>query len=343
MEKVSIIVPIYNMGNNLEKSIGALLKQSYENIEVLLIDDGSTDNSLEECVKLEKSDTRVKVFHTENRGSGLARNYGIKNATGEYLYFPDADDYIEPAAIKTMVEYARNTVADIVICGYTYRNRKTGRTLFTKKYVHTKISGEELRDNYAFYKMGSPNHGFGGAPWNKLFKKSVVDKNCLEYPPLRRHQDEAFIAKFFGCCERIVFIEEVLYTYYVNDIEAQWQKFPMNYIDIACDLFAERKSNVLKWNPADADTKNMVYREFINNTVKAMELSFFPKFGFNGKQRKMWLKEKSSESEIMNLSVPENLGKYQNLIVRLIKKQRIGMLYCVLKLKTTIYDCCLKR
>lgn len=330
------------MGCKLEKSIGSLINQTYSNIEILLIDDGSTDNSLEECRRLEKSDSRIKVYHTENRGSGPARNYGIENATGEYLYFPDADDYIGPDTIKIMLQYARDTDTDIVICGFTYINQRTGKIAFTKKYIYTEITGDEIRNNYAFYKIGSPNHGFGGAPWNKLFKKTVIDKNQLVYPPLRRHQDEAFIAKFFGCCEKIVFIEDVLYTYYFNDIKAEWSKYPTDYIDVANDLFKERKSNVLTWNPDDKDTKNMIYCEFINNTIKALELSFSPKFNFNKKQRKMWIKDKITNSEIMYIELPKTLGKYQRLIMLIIKKKCWTVLYYSLKSKIAIWDSFLK-
>ena len=98
-ELVSIVVPIYNMGNTLERCVNSLLYQSYSNIEILLIDDGSTDNSLEICNELKKKDSRILVYHTENRGSGPARNTGIENANGRYIYFPDADDKLEKDSI----------------------------------------------------------------------------------------------------------------------------------------------------------------------------------------------------------------------------------------------------
>ena len=94
-ELVSIVVPVYNMGNSLEVCVDSLLKQKYYNIEIVLVDDGSRDNSLEVCYKLQKRDSRIQVYHTENRGSGPARNTGIEKATGRYIYFPDADDKLE--------------------------------------------------------------------------------------------------------------------------------------------------------------------------------------------------------------------------------------------------------
>lgn len=101
---VSIVVPIYNMGNSLEVCVNSLLKQKYPNVEILLIDDGSQDNSLEVCNDLKNRDNRIQVYHTENRGSGPARNYGIQNANGKYIYFPDADDILNEDAISILVE-----------------------------------------------------------------------------------------------------------------------------------------------------------------------------------------------------------------------------------------------
>ena len=85
--KISIIIPVYNMGDNIHDSVSSVLKQSVEGFEVILVDDGSKDNSLSECEKLSKEDSRIRVFHTDNQGSGPARNYGISVAQGEYLYY----------------------------------------------------------------------------------------------------------------------------------------------------------------------------------------------------------------------------------------------------------------
>ena len=100
---VSIVIPIYNMGDSIESCVKSVLNQDYDNYEVILVDDGSKDNSLEVCNKIAATSALVKVIHTENRGSGPARNTGIENASGRYIYFPDADDYIEPNTISRLV------------------------------------------------------------------------------------------------------------------------------------------------------------------------------------------------------------------------------------------------
>ena len=136
-EKVSIIVPVFNMAGSLERCVSSLTAQDYENIEIILVDDGSTDNTLSVCQRLSEADARITVFHTENRGAGPARNYGISVATGRYALFPDADDYLEPKAISTMTDAMKDGV-DLVICGYK-------SIIPPKNIVHIKNSPTELR------------------------------------------------------------------------------------------------------------------------------------------------------------------------------------------------------
>ncbi len=332
---VSIVVPVYNMGEKVETCVSSLMKQTYRNIEIVLVDDGSIDDSPLRCDELAKADSRIKVIHTANQGSGPARNCGIKNSTGDYLYFPDADDFIEPNAIQTMVDYILSTNADIILCGYKDVDEK-GRVLFEKKYTYAIVSGEEIRNNYAYYKIKAPEFGLRGAPWNKLFKRFIVERYNIEYPPLRRHQDEAFIARYFDHCESAVFIEPVLYTYYTNDQKAEWKKYPVDYIDAVNGLYRERKNNVLLWNPQDFDTKDMVANEYICNFIKALELSFCPKFKFKRKERVAWIKRNISEGEIMSVEPGANLGRYQRTILKLIKGEKYKTLYAALKFKVVV-------
>ena len=333
--KVSVIVPIYNMGTKIRKAVESILAQTYDNLEVILVDDGSKDESLSQCRRLERLDNRINVYHTENRGSGPARNYGIENATGEFLYFPDADDYIDPETITIAVNNAMDTNVDLVLFGYRDVDQN-GKILYEKKYNYSVVNGYDIRNNYAYYKVLAPEYGLRGAPWNKLFRASIVKKNKIEYPALRRHQDEAFIARFFCYCEKVVFIEEVLYTYFTNDQKTEWKKYPVDYIDAVYGLFEDRKDNVLIWNQADDRTKDMIYQELICNSIKAFELSFSPKFRFNKSQRMKWMKEQIMRGPLRKAYMPESLGKYQRIVFPLILNERYFVLYLILHFKVMV-------
>ena len=335
MDLVSIVIPVYNMGNKIKKCTRSIINQTYKNIEIILVDDGSKDNSLKQCVELSQEDERIKVIHTENRGSGPARNEGIKNASGKYIYFPDADDYLEPSAIEILVRTMKNAKCDLIVFGYRYVGLN-GELISTKKYDNNSFNSDLVRRNYSEYFSLTGRYTIQGAPWNKFFSLEVIKDNNIFYPALRRHQDEGFIARYVNVSTNVVFIEEILYTYYVNDLEKQWDKYPVDYIEAVKGLYKERKSNVLQWNEDDMKTHDLVYSEYICGFIKAIELSFSPKHKLNYKKRKRWILERIKDSKIDVVHVPMILGKYQKIVVDLIRKRRINKLYFILWIKVNI-------
>lgn len=331
-ELVSIVIPVYNVGNKIKKSVQAVLNQTYNNIEIILVDDGSKDNSYKICMELKMNDKRIKVVHTDNQGSGPARNEGIKNASGKFIYFPDADDYIEPNTIECLINAMRNSGADLVVFGF--KNIDINGNLVSKKiYEQFEIDANDARKNYSSFFSGKEKRTIQGAPWNKFFNLELIKANNIEYPALRRHQDECFIARYVNYSKKIYFIKDCLYTYYVNDLARQWDKYPLDYIDIVEGLFNDRKNNILKWNKKDMITRDLVLNEYICGVIKALELSFSPKFDFNLKKRKEWIKKTVKTINVEDIIIPNNLGRYQNNIIRLMKKQQFNKLYMMLKIK----------
>ncbi len=334
-ELVSIVVPIYNMGNSIQTCVKSIQDQNYKNIEIILVDDGSKDNSYDVCCNIAKDDSRVKPFHTENHGSGPARNYGIKKASGRYIYFPDADDYIEPSAITTMVNAMNKGEYDLVVFGFRRINLK-GKELEYKKYEESSQYARKIRSDYAKYMTTMAKWGIQGAPWNKFFDLNVIRSNKIEYPSLRRHQDEGFIGRYMCYAKKVHFIPDVLYTYFVNDLQKEWEKYPVDYIDAVNGLLRVRKETILTWNRNDRVTHDYIQREYISNFIKALELSFSPKMKFDNRQRKEWITG-SIDKYSFHLEVcPESAGKYQRKIMNLIRKHAINRLYFILKMKVMI-------
>ena len=173
MKRDSIVVPVYNMEESLEKCVKSLLHQTYQNYEIILVNDGSKDNSGAICDKLAAENEIVQVVHTENRGSGPARNSGIAAATGAYVYFPDADDYLEPYAIARMVEAMETENCDLVVFGFRYVNQN-GETTSQKIYEDVIHCGEDIRNQYQEYLTMAGRFGIQGAPWNKFFDLKVI-------------------------------------------------------------------------------------------------------------------------------------------------------------------------
>lgn len=333
--KVSIVVPIYNMGSTIKSCIDSIINQDYRNLEIIIVDDGSTDNSFEICRDIASEKDNVRVYHTENRGSGPARNFGIAKATGDYIFFPDADDYMEPNTITKLIEVIKSTESDLIVFGYKSVNT-IGKTIRTKIYPKIELKGSEIRKAYKPYMTTLSPLGIQGAPWNKMFNLNIIKENNIQYPSLRRHQDEGFIGRYMCYSEKVAFIPDVLYTYNVNDLAREWQKYPVDYIDSVTGLFEVRKSTILRWNKDDFETHDLVYKELICNTIKALELSFSPKMNLSTNQRFLWIKNAILKSNIQNMTIPNSAGIYHCIIHRLIKSGNYKLIYFLLLLKIQI-------
>ncbi len=332
---VSIIVPIYNMGDKIEKSIETIIHQDYQNTEIILIDDGSTDDTLEKCNRICQENKNVAVIHTENCGAGSARNKGIDVSKGRYLYFPDADDMLEKNAISSVVKAAAESGADLVVFGYKCIDQN-GRFVKEKRYKDRIVYGKEARSDYSDYYLSEEGYRIQGAPWNKLFDGKKIRDNHISFPPLRRHQDEAFIARYMCYSEKVIFIDDVLYSYKLNMQRNEWEKYPTDYFNAVNGLFDERKKNILIWNKDDYCTHEMVYSEYIYFTIKALELSFCPKFKFNYKSRIKWMQKQLEGAEFKTITCPNSLHKYQRIVRWLIIHNIWRLAYGIMGLKVII-------
>ncbi len=287
---VSVIVPVYNMGSSLESAMRSVLAQDYADIELILVDDGSKDDSYAICLKIAESDTRVRCIHTENQGSGPARNTGIAASRGKYLYFPDADDFLEPHAISTLVRATEGGKYDMIVFGYKTLAH-TGELVYNRTYEPFSITGDAMRADYSDFFGMSSRYSVQGAPWNKFFDGDIVRKYGIEYPALRRHQDEGFISRYVTHCKHVRFLPDQLYIYYANTVSLMWKKYPVDYVDAVTGLRDVWHETVCKWNPEDARTHLLVEAEILNMLVRVLELSYSPKMEFGFLSRHKWLKE----------------------------------------------------
>lgn len=336
MKKVSVVMPVYNMEEVLAQSIHGLLDQTYENIELILVDDGSSDRTLKICESFAKLDARVKVIRSEkNRGAGAARNLGIREATGDYVYFPDADDRVEPDAIKTLMEVVEDFACDLVVFGYRIIDSK-GR-LKTKIYPNSFLTGEAIRSRYEAHLGMMRTYSIQGAAWNKLFNLKIIKTHQIEYPILRRHQDEVFISRYVNYIQNACFIPDILYTYFANDLVKMWDKYPDNYLDIAMALRQHQMETILRWNPQNGVVLDIIEKEYIRRVIKAMELSFSTKLQLATEGRKKWIKEAVDRSELDRIELKKRPSKiYQRAVLSRIHRRRYDSLYYLLSLKMFI-------
>ena len=215
MNKVSIIVPVYNVERYLVDSIESAVNQTYKNIEIILIDDGSKDSSGIICDDYAKKDNRIKVIHQENAGLSGARNTGLSEATGDYIMFLDSDDTFELDACEKLVEYIDETNADYVIGNYANMSedgKVWDKPIFDKsKYHKFKLSITDY--DQSFYIMNS-------GVWNKIFRKSFLDELGILFEDRLPAEDAIFTTYCFIKSKNVYYLPEIVYDYRLRDADS---------------------------------------------------------------------------------------------------------------------------
>lgn len=217
--KVSVIVPVYNCGNYLIQCMDSIVAQRLREIEIICVDDGSTDDSADILRYYELKDDRVKVIHQKNQYAGVARNEGMKHAHGEYLVFWDGDDFFKPSALKLLYEQAHSVDADICVCGAHRYDEEAGDYLRTNVY----LKSEYLPQKETFSKKDIPQYIFNFAtnvPWNKMFKRTFVEEHQLRYQDLRQANDTYFVMMAMFLAERITTVRRKPIFYRFNNADS---------------------------------------------------------------------------------------------------------------------------
>jgi len=231
-----VIIPVYNVEQYLRQCLDSVIGQTYDNLEILIIDDGSTDGCRKICDEYAERDERIKVFHTENKGLSAARNLGIDEASGDYISFIDSDDWFELNAIETVVEEALESKADIVCFRYI-REYKSESRIESVAYEEKRVFiANEIIEEYCTGGI------IGGAAWDKLYKKELFSDT--RFPEDRCYEDIATSHKFLFEAKSVVCIPEILLHYRarqggisrghdLKNIQDQWLSSIERYEDIA--------------------------------------------------------------------------------------------------------------
>lgn len=216
--KVSIVVPIYNVEQYLAECINSLINQSYDNIEIILVDDGSPDASPSICDEYKGKDCRIRVFHKENGGVSDARNLGILEASGEWIMFLDADDYLSKHAIEKMVNVAQKFNADIVGTYFyrTYANTEIcyTRTAYEESYEIDDSSEKIVREMIFFPERITQLYPTCLVPWGKIIKTKLIKENKLTFnTQMTLHEDAIFNMQLFSKVRKHAICSEPLIHY----------------------------------------------------------------------------------------------------------------------------------
>lgn len=203
--KISIIIPVYNSAKYLRKCLNSIINQTFDNIEIICINDGSTDNSLSIINEYAKIDSRIKVYTIENKGVSAARNYGILVATGEYIGFVDSDDWIDKDFYEKLYDAIKSEHADIAV-GEIKRVNK-----FWQNY-HLKINGKHVTENIN-EKVKLCNMPDKCYVWNKLYKSEMLKNSDIRFEEGIIYEDILFTLQILNYSKKLVTVPGTLYYY----------------------------------------------------------------------------------------------------------------------------------
>lgn len=214
-DMISVIVPVYNVENYISKCLDSLISQSYRNLEILLVDDGSTDSSGKICEIYAKKDDRIHVYHKKNGGVSSARNLGLNYSRGEYITFVDPDDWLDHDMYMIMVEGLKSSECDAVFCGYWETpEEETGlNKIMHKPLIEGVFSGNES----LYYSMLGIGYGYFTSVWNKIFKRNAISNGFENY---KISEDELWLAKNLPLISKVLLISEPLYYWRIRDNSA---------------------------------------------------------------------------------------------------------------------------
>lgn len=224
MDLISIIIPVFNAEQYLERCINSVINQTYKNLQIILVDDGSSDNSGVLCDKMAGMDSRIEVIHKENQGVAKARNDGLNMVKGDFIGFIDADDYAETDMFEKLYSAICNNNADASVCGYFEEYSDAPTKIFS--------SGEDcvmdVNEAYSDYlKMGGK---MGSGTWNKLFRATAIGDN--RYKSYVIGEDVEFLCRVLNNCSKVALISYAGYHYIHAEDSATAKKFRVKNLDI---------------------------------------------------------------------------------------------------------------
>ena len=262
-KKVSVIVPVYNAEKYLNRCVDSLISQSYTNLEIILVNDGSTDNSLSVCEEYLKKDERITLINQQNKGAGLARNAGLLNATGEYAVFVDSDDYLHNTAIEKCVNIQNQTKADLVMFGRFNQNaigEITPKAVPSDKLYFEYGDLTDLLAGLFTYKRG-----IGISCWGKMYKLDIILGNGIKFYSERAllSEDAFFMLQLFAHLKSVAIISESLYYYCQNESSIS-RKYKKGRLSL-CNAFLEKSLELCE---------NSGYSEAVINSLKARYLMY---------------------------------------------------------------------
>lgn len=313
---VTVAIAAYNVEKYLNTGIQYILDQTYKNIEIILVDDGSTDATPKLCDILAEKDSRIHVFHKENGGLGSARNVGIDQAKGKYLYFFDVDDSLEKDFIADSVKIAEEKKVDLIIFSYwaKFSDEITEEEIkIQEQEIH---SNEELKKIY-IQELLWLKHGNGFA-WNKFYNISFLKKYKFHFGNQRIQQDEPFNMQLYPKLENVYLCSRAYYHYvlYVNSNAGS--RYILNKENVIKDVYSKFMKFYRTWNIDDEKVLEYIRTRFVKGMFGVITGNYYhPQCSFSNRERRKKIQEIFSDSQLIECQKVVNVSFGKNPVNQL--------------------------
>lgn len=298
MDKISVVVPIYNVEKYLKECIESIINQTYKNLEIILVNDGSTDNSLLIAENFSKQDERIKLYSKPNGGLSDARNFGIDKATGDYIGFVDSDDKIFPEMFSVLHKLIKKNDADISMVDFVRSNEK-----IKNNFLDTKVYGKEVFDKIMLDEICSH-------VWDKLFKKELFEN--IKFPVGMHFEDLAILYKITYKINKFVLSNQQLYWYRVDNVNSITQNKKNDNFNAKCIAKIYREKT------------NFSFEENLNIKYDVLKMAI----KYNTDIYRVLRKEKNEHSELD--LIKKFISVYYKNIMRYYKIDLLKKLFCFL-------------
>lgn len=332
MGLVSVVVPVYNSEVFLERCVNSILNQTYNNIEVILINDGSNDSSGEICDLLARQDKRVKVLHQPNSGVSTARNNGINKAKGKFIQFVDSDDYIEDIMTEILIK-EMNKELDIVMCGYKRINIDTnGKEIITNSNVYKKsyINKKEFLEDFGVYFKDM----YINFIWNKLYRADIIKDNDIYYDKsIGWGEDLIFNLSYLKYCDKISIIEDLFYNYVNYNDGSITSTFNKNLYSNQQSMYTNIRKFLIENNSYYGKNKDIIETRYTNRMISCINNLFHEDADYNTREIRTEINNiMGNEMFFKNLEYLNSSGLQRRIIGILIKRRYVNLIIFYFKM-----------
>lgn len=302
---ISVIVPCYNVEKYIKKCVESIVNQTYQNLEIILVDDGATDGTPALCDELAKTDDRIKVLHKVNEGVSIARNFGIDNSNGNFITFFDSDDWIEPDTIKTAYDRITADNSDLVVWGYSADFVDDNECVLNSRKCAVSGVCETGSDNNDVL-IQKDTLGLCGYVWNKLYKTKIIKSNNLIFDSkLSLYEDLLFNSIYFANCKNIELMDYIGNHYIQRGHVTLGTKRYENIFELKL-LGCEAREDILKHFGIPSSNINKIMASFYYGALKSIISNIKTEPNASKKEKLQKLKLLLSDKKVQEVAKKSN-------------------------------------